>query len=59
MGPIYQNKTASFISVEGDPTHHTIINPNATVYLMNGASGQSYYTPSPCKKFILFDFNIK
>jgi hypothetical protein len=47
MGPIYQNKTAHFISVSGDPTHRNIINPNATVYLMNGASGQSYYTPSP------------
>ncbi len=49
MGPIYQNKTAHFTSVSGDPTHRNIINPNATVYLMNGASGQSYYTPSPCK----------
>jgi len=47
MGPIYQNKTAHFISVDEDPTHHNIINPNATVYLMNGASGQNYYTPSP------------
>lgn len=48
MPPLYQNKTVGLTPRIDDPTHHTILNPGAAVYIMNGASGNSYYTPTPC-----------
>ncbi len=48
MGPLYQNKSAGFIASPDDPMQHNIINPEATVFILQGASGNNHYTPNPC-----------
>jgi len=54
MGPIYQNKTMKYTKNSNDNGNHDIIDPVATVYIMNGAGGQNFYTPKPCKDIFLY-----
>ena len=51
MKPIYKNQSAAYDKEADDIDNSNIINPQATIYIVEGVGGTSGHYPKPCKKF--------